>query len=251
MANQYIAQMEEVVREAIFGNVGTLISFRVGPTDAPYLAKEFMPTFEEDDLINLDKFQVYTKMAIDGVTSPPFSAQTLPPYSQKEGFDEQVREFTRKRYAKPREEIEDWIANWDKKSSKSKKEITEEKLGDIKIDGVEYYPVVGTDQRNWYIQKDKSANNNNEKSDQNSNKNNDKSKEKNRKEPKKKLLKEHLQGIASQLKEGSSQKGEKNHDKQKDQQKDQSPKQNNTDQDKNGNHIIKEGEKISLNGRNN
>ncbi len=101
MANQYIAQMEEQVRDSVFGNVGTLISFRVGPSDAPYLAKEFMPTFEETDLINLDKYHIYLKMSIKGITSPPFSAETLPPYENKEGFAEKVIEHSRKTYARP------------------------------------------------------------------------------------------------------------------------------------------------------
>ena len=111
MANQYIAQMEEQVRDSVFGNVGTLISFRVGPSDAPYLAKEFMPTFEETDLINLDKFHIYLKMSIKGITSPPFSAETLPPFDGKEGLAKEVIEHSRKIYAQPlvkvKKEIED------------------------------------------------------------------------------------------------------------------------------------------------
>ncbi len=106
MANQYIAQMEEQVRDSVFGNVGTLVSFRVGPSDAPYLAKEFMPTFEETDLINLDRFHIYLKMSINGITSPPFSAQTLPPYEDKEGLANEVIEFSRRTYSRPLKKVE-------------------------------------------------------------------------------------------------------------------------------------------------
>ncbi|MFA6423211.1 MAG: type IV secretion system DNA-binding domain-containing protein [Patescibacteria group bacterium] len=79
VTNQYIAQMPDVVANAIFGNVGTMISFRVGPTDASVLAKEFAPVFDENDLINLDNYKAYIKMSIDGVTSQAFSAAPLPP----------------------------------------------------------------------------------------------------------------------------------------------------------------------------
>lgn len=106
MANQYIAQMDEAVRESVFGNVGTLISFRVGPSDAPYLAKEFMPTFEETDLINLDRFHIYLKMSIQGITCPPFSAETLPPSQDKIGLADQVIEASRKTYAQPLKKAE-------------------------------------------------------------------------------------------------------------------------------------------------
>jgi hypothetical protein len=77
MANQYIEQLGEEVRSAIFGNVGTLISFRVGAADAEYLAKEFHPVFGEEDLINLPRYGMYIKLMIDGLSSRPFSAITF------------------------------------------------------------------------------------------------------------------------------------------------------------------------------
>lgn len=78
LAHQYIEQLHEKVRAAIFGNVGTMIVFRVGATDAAYLAKEFHPVFSEDDLVTLPKYSMYLKLMIDGATSKPFSALTLP-----------------------------------------------------------------------------------------------------------------------------------------------------------------------------
>jgi hypothetical protein len=246
MANQYIAQMEEVVREAIFGNVGTLISFRVGPTDAPYLAKEFMPTFEEDDLINLDKFQIYNKMAIDGVTSPPFSAQTLPPYTNKENNQAEIREYTRTNFAKPREEVEKWLLEWDKKASKSQNELKEEKLEEITYKGKKMYPIVGTDGRAWFIEKDNNGSSNQNSKEKN-NKNNS-SDGKNRgnksnpvanKQKTKKALREHLKNLSKQM--------ESNKD---DRKKGKALKKNNNsnNKDHNGNHVMEEGRKVSLNG---
>ena len=73
-----MGQIEENVRKAILGNVGTLISFNVGMEDAKILAEEFHPVFDQTDLINLPHYSIYLKMIIDGVTSSPFSANTLP-----------------------------------------------------------------------------------------------------------------------------------------------------------------------------
>lgn len=153
MANQYIAQMDEVVRESIFGNVGSLVSFRVGPSDAPYLATEFMPTFEETDLINLDKFQIYNKMAIEGVTSAPFSAKTLPPFTKQTNNAQKARQYTRDNYAKPIENVEKTIEETDEESSKSIVEEKEEKLNleNKTYEGKTYEAKVGTDSRVWYV----------------------------------------------------------------------------------------------------
>jgi energy-coupling factor transporter ATP-binding protein EcfA2 len=79
MAHQYIEQMAEEVRAAVFGNVGTMIAFRVGAFDAEVLEKEFAPQFTMEDLVNLGVYQVYLKLMIDGVSSQPFSATTTPP----------------------------------------------------------------------------------------------------------------------------------------------------------------------------
>lgn len=77
LAHQYIDQLHEKIRSAIFGNVGTIISFRIGATDAEYLAKEFHPVFSESDLVNLPRYSIYLKLMIDGTTSQPFSAETI------------------------------------------------------------------------------------------------------------------------------------------------------------------------------
>ena len=79
IAHQYVEQMSEEVRAAVFGNVGTMIVFRVGSIDAEQFEKEFAPKFVADDIVNLDKYQMYLKLMIDGVGSQPFSARGLPP----------------------------------------------------------------------------------------------------------------------------------------------------------------------------
>ncbi len=116
IAHQYIAQLitsdSTRVRDAVFGNVGTLITFRVGADDAEFLAREFAPTFTEIDLVNLAKYDIYLKLMIDGIASNPFSATTLPPFPKTEGNKEKIIRVSRERYATKREVIEDKIARW-------------------------------------------------------------------------------------------------------------------------------------------
>lgn len=111
-AHQYIEQLEEEVAAAVFGNVGTIISFRVGANDAEHLAKEFAPVFVEEDIINLAKYEVYLKLMIDGVASSPFSALTLPPIAKRTGSREKVVNASRERYAVTREDIEGKVNKW-------------------------------------------------------------------------------------------------------------------------------------------
>jgi hypothetical protein len=79
LAHQYFSQLETEIRDAVLGNVGTLISFRVGALDAPLLAREFSPVFDPDDLLSLPNYSVYLKLMIDGEVSRPFSARTWMP----------------------------------------------------------------------------------------------------------------------------------------------------------------------------
>lgn len=113
MAHQYIEQMSDEVRAAVFGNVGTMIAFRVGAYDAEVFEKEFAPEFTVEDLVSLGKFQIYLKLMIDGISSAPFSATTLPPMEKpKESFKDVVVGRSRKAYAHGREEVEDEIKEW-------------------------------------------------------------------------------------------------------------------------------------------
>lgn len=114
VAHQYIEQLPEQVSAAIFGNVGTLICFRVGAADAEELVKEFTPFFTEEDLVNLPSFCIYLKLMIDGISSDPFSAKTLPPlYDDLVTHNaEKVTKVSRERYANPRSVVEDKINRW-------------------------------------------------------------------------------------------------------------------------------------------
>ncbi len=100
LANQYIGQIPEEVRSAIFGNAGTLLSFIIGAEDAHYLIREFGERFKEDDLLSLDNYQAIVKLAIDGITRAPFVAQTLPlPQSRTQNREKAIRN-SRERYTK-------------------------------------------------------------------------------------------------------------------------------------------------------
>ena len=117
LAHQYIEQMAEEVRAAVFGNVGTIVAFRVGPFDAEVLEKIFFPTFTKEDLVNLGFAQVYLTLMIDGVGSPPFSAVTLPPIPLlQDSSGDRVIEHSRRTYARPRGAVETEIAVWHESS---------------------------------------------------------------------------------------------------------------------------------------
>lgn len=107
IAHQYVDQMEEDVRSAVFGNVGTTIAFRVGPFDAEVLETVFAPQFTAIDLVNLGFAQIYLSLMIDGVGSSPFSAQTLPPLQRPPvSCRDMVISASRKNFAKPRDAVE-------------------------------------------------------------------------------------------------------------------------------------------------
>ncbi len=118
VAHQYTAQLisdkSSAVRDAVFGNVGTMIVFRVGSDDAEFLEKEFEPEFTPQDIVNLPNYKVYLKLMIDGVTSRPFSAQTLPQMvkSGNKIVEEEVIKSSRDLYCRPREVVEREINNW-------------------------------------------------------------------------------------------------------------------------------------------
>ncbi|NCN07356.1 type IV secretion system DNA-binding domain-containing protein [Candidatus Falkowbacteria bacterium] len=114
MAHQFIEQLPETVSASVFGNVGTLLCFRVGAADAEKLVKEFTPIFLEEDLVNLPAFSIYLKLMIDGVSSDPFSANTLPPLfdEYRSNSTERVVKVSRERYANHRKSIEDKINRW-------------------------------------------------------------------------------------------------------------------------------------------
>lgn len=110
IAHQYIEQMEEEVKNAVFGNVGTTVTFRVGPFDAEVLETVFAPQFEASDLVNLGFAQIYLTLMIDGIGSQPFSAITLPPIERpRVSFKEVAINSSRRNYTKKREEVEELV----------------------------------------------------------------------------------------------------------------------------------------------
>lgn len=106
MSHQYIGQLDERIRAAIFGNVGTVISFRVGAEDAKYLAREFYPTFDETDLVNIPNHHIYLKMMIDGQTSKAFSAVTMPPAGRTASHKDEILALSRASFGTPRATVE-------------------------------------------------------------------------------------------------------------------------------------------------
>ncbi|MFP5041637.1 type IV secretory system conjugative DNA transfer family protein [Parasediminibacterium sp. JCM 36343] len=98
LTHQYVDQLDGRIRDAIFGNVGTIISFRVGSQDAKYLAREFAPRIGEWDFIGLPKYSMYIKLMIDGATSSPFSAITHPLPEIKDDFKKEITQASRVAY---------------------------------------------------------------------------------------------------------------------------------------------------------
>ncbi|MDD3085379.1 MAG: TraM recognition domain-containing protein, partial [Candidatus ainarchaeum sp.] len=145
MAHQYIEQLDDKVKPAVFGNVGTIIVFRVGATDAEELVKEFTPVFTEEDIVNLPKYEMYLKLMIDGIASDPFSAKGLPPLLKEERTDneEEVIKYSREKYANKRNEVEETIMAWHQSSvdggrvGSDKKNISDGFSGKCSVCGID------------------------------------------------------------------------------------------------------------------
>ena len=142
MANQYIDQMTEEVKGAVFWNVGTLVSFQVGHHDSAILAEAFSGDIEADDLMNQKKYTIYLKQLIDGMPSPIFSAATFPPHPRDEAEFadryQKILQVSRERYCKKRslveekinksmEEIEKLEEQWEVKKEEFKQRKDDEK----------------------------------------------------------------------------------------------------------------------------
>ena len=129
LAHQYIGQltdgMSTKVRDAVFGNVGTMVTFRVAAADATFLEKEFDPEFGVQDMVNLPNYHIYLKLLVGGMRSRPFSATTLPPLSisSSEDIEERVILNSRKKYARPRWVVENEIVMWSGVGSNSENEV--------------------------------------------------------------------------------------------------------------------------------
>jgi len=114
LAHQYISQLDETVRDAVFGNVGTIVTFRVGAMDSEVLEKEFEPNFYANDLVNLTKYHVYLKLMIDGIATNPFSAASIEPINVDDTSEnkDKIIKVSRERYGTRKEIIEEKINRW-------------------------------------------------------------------------------------------------------------------------------------------
>ena len=115
VANQFIGQVEEEVKNAVFGNVGTIVAFRVGVTDANYLQHEFTPTFGEDDLLNVERFHAYVKTIVNNEPVPPFSMDLTKDLAKVKAMEsprvsEIIKEMSRLKYGRDLKLVEAEIA---------------------------------------------------------------------------------------------------------------------------------------------
>jgi hypothetical protein len=110
VAHQFIGQLTEEIREAVFGNVGSMVSFRVGAEDAEFLVKQFEPIFDVNDLININNFNAYIKLMINNQTSQPFSLITYPPEQGDSQIVQPIKELSRLKYGRDKTMVEKEIA---------------------------------------------------------------------------------------------------------------------------------------------
>ncbi|OGZ41438.1 MAG: hypothetical protein A3C80_03940 [Candidatus Ryanbacteria bacterium RIFCSPHIGHO2_02_FULL_45_43] len=110
MAHQFIGQLSKEIRDAVFGNVGTIVSFRVGVDDTELLQKQFAPVFTAGDLLNIDNFHAYIRLLINGKTTRPFNIESYSPAASNKAVCEAVRDLSRLKYGRLREEVETEIA---------------------------------------------------------------------------------------------------------------------------------------------
>jgi len=111
LAHQFIAQLSDKIRDAVFGNVGSLVSFRIGSKDAEFLVKQFEPIFKEQDLINIDNYQAYVKLLINGETAKPFNVKMIKAEQGDSALAKDLKNMSRDRYGRKRETVEQDIYN--------------------------------------------------------------------------------------------------------------------------------------------
>jgi hypothetical protein len=117
IAHQYMGQLSSVIQKTVFGNIGSMISFRVGADDAKVLAEEYNPVFKERDIINLGVREFYTKMSVNGEIREAFSGRTLDVPELNYNYTKEIIENSRKNYCRTRHEVEEFLAKWDDASS--------------------------------------------------------------------------------------------------------------------------------------
>lgn len=127
LTHQYIEQLPEEMQEAVFGNIGTMLVFSVGAPDAAILEREFTPYFTAEDLISLDRYHLYSKLSVEGMTSKPFSALSLNPPEGKTYQSQEAVKLSRETYGRDAEGVEDKIKRWSEREFSKGLAIAEEK----------------------------------------------------------------------------------------------------------------------------
>jgi len=123
MAHQYMGQLTHMVRTTAFGNVGTIINFRVGAEDAAILENEYTPVFKVRDIINLGVREFYIKMSVDGELRDAFSGRTINVPMPAKDYSEEIIRRSREKYARPRKEVETDLKKWDEGGSAEDNEL--------------------------------------------------------------------------------------------------------------------------------
>ncbi len=106
IAHQFLAQIDSGIRDAVFGNVGSMSAFRVGPEDATVLEKQFSPAFTASDLMNIENHNGYVRMLANGMPTPPFSIRTVEPQKTDRAYAQELMEYSLLKYGTPREQVE-------------------------------------------------------------------------------------------------------------------------------------------------
>jgi hypothetical protein len=112
LSHQHTSQLRDEVRDAVFGNVGSIVTFRIGSADGLLLEREFSNAYRADQLTSLDKYQVCAKLLTDGAYNEPFLGVTLPPMNQYFGQRATIIRRSREKYASRRADVEDKIRRW-------------------------------------------------------------------------------------------------------------------------------------------
>lgn len=123
MAHQYMGQLTHLIRTTAFGNVGTIINFRVGAEDAAILENEYTPVFKVRDIINLGVREFYIKMSVNGELRDAFSGRTITVQSPKEHYAQEIIKQSRAKYARPRAEVEADLKKWDEGAAEEDQEL--------------------------------------------------------------------------------------------------------------------------------
>ena len=132
IAHQFIGQLSEEISKAVFGNVGSMASFRVGSEDAEFLEKQFAPVFDANDLINIDNYQCYAKLLVNNQATDPFNMKTYPPSKGNPEIKEALKELSRYKYGRSREIVEAEIEERFKANLKNEDDKNDDDMPDFK-----------------------------------------------------------------------------------------------------------------------